>query len=34
MKKNKYREEQIGEGPFQLTIRQDTTCRCEPVYQI
>ena len=30
-KKNKYREEQIGEGPFSF---HDTTCRCEPVYQI
>ena len=30
-KKNKYREEQIGEGHFQF---HDTTCRCEPVYQI
>ena len=28
-KKNKYKEEQIGEGPFSIT-----TCRCEPVYEI
>ena len=28
-KKNKYKEEQIGDGPFSIT-----TCRCEPVYEI
>ena len=28
-KKNKYKEEQIGEGPFSIT-----NCRCEPVYEI
>ena len=31
-KKDKYREEQIGEGPF--AISHDTTCSCEHVYQI
>ena len=30
-KKNKYREEQIGEGPFSIP---HTTCLCEPVYHI